>query len=67
MFLEIGRDTLATSYRAAFLLFAALVQHARRPRRVRRGKPASRRGEILNDLPDRISDIVIFVGVALAA
>ena len=24
----------------------------------------SRRGEILNDLPDRISDIVIFVGVA---
>ena len=25
---------------------------------------ASRRGEILNDLPDRISDIMIFVGVA---
>jgi phosphatidylglycerophosphate synthase len=25
---------------------------------------ASRRGEMLNDLPDRISDIVIFVGVA---
>jgi phosphatidylglycerophosphate synthase len=25
---------------------------------------ASRRGEILNDLPDRISDIAIFVGVA---
>jgi phosphatidylglycerophosphate synthase len=25
---------------------------------------ASRRGEILNDLPDRISDILIFVGVA---
>ena len=25
---------------------------------------ATRRGEILNDLPDRISDIVIFVGVA---
>jgi phosphatidylglycerophosphate synthase len=25
---------------------------------------ASRRGEILNDLPDRISDIIIFVGVA---
>jgi phosphatidylglycerophosphate synthase len=25
---------------------------------------ASRRGEILNDLPDRISDIVVFVGVA---
>ena len=25
---------------------------------------ASRRGEILNDLPDRISDIVIFIGVA---
>ena len=25
---------------------------------------ASRRGELLNDLPDRISDIVIFVGVA---
>jgi len=25
---------------------------------------ASRRGEILNDLPDRISDIVIFVGIA---
>jgi phosphatidylglycerophosphate synthase len=25
---------------------------------------ASRRGEILNDLPDRISDIVIFVGLA---
>ena len=25
---------------------------------------ASRRGEILNDLPDRVSDIVIFVGVA---
>ena len=27
-------------------------------------KKTSRRGEILNDLPDRISDIVIFVGVA---
>jgi phosphatidylglycerophosphate synthase len=25
---------------------------------------ASRRGEILNDLPDRVSDVVIFVGVA---
>jgi phosphatidylglycerophosphate synthase len=25
---------------------------------------ATRRGEILNDLPDRISDILIFVGVA---
>ena len=25
---------------------------------------ASRRGEILNDLPDRVSDIVIFVGLA---
>ena len=25
---------------------------------------ASRRGEILNDLPDRVSDIVIFVGVS---
>jgi phosphatidylglycerophosphate synthase len=25
---------------------------------------ASRRGEILNDLPDRISDIVIFAGIA---
>jgi len=25
---------------------------------------ASRRGEILNDLPDRISDVIIFVGVA---
>jgi phosphatidylglycerophosphate synthase len=25
---------------------------------------ASRRGEILNDLPDRISDVVIFAGVA---
>jgi phosphatidylglycerophosphate synthase len=25
---------------------------------------ASRRGEILNDLPDRLSDIIIFVGVA---
>ena len=24
---------------------------------------ASRRGEILNDLPDRVSDIIIFVGV----
>ena len=31
-----------------------------------RSRPAkpSRRGEILNDLPDRISDVVIFVGVA---
>ena len=28
------------------------------------GGTASRRGEILNDLPDRVSDIVIFVGVA---
>lgn len=28
------------------------------------GGQASRRGEILNELPDRISDIVIFVGVA---
>ena len=25
---------------------------------------ASRRGEILNDLPDRISDVVVFVGLA---
>ena len=25
---------------------------------------ASRRGEILNDLPDRISDVIIFVGAA---
>src|SRR2546430_13521184 len=25
---------------------------------------ASRRGEILNDLPDRISDVIIFIGVA---
>ena len=25
---------------------------------------ASRRGEILNDLPDRVSDVIIFVGVA---
>lgn len=25
---------------------------------------ASRRGEILNDLPDRVSDIIIFVGAA---
>jgi len=25
---------------------------------------ASRRGEILNDLPDRISDVIIFVGIA---
>jgi phosphatidylglycerophosphate synthase len=25
---------------------------------------ASRRGEILNDLPDRVSDIVIFIGIA---
>ena len=38
LFLEIGRETLATDYRAAFLLFAALVQHARRPGRVRGGK-----------------------------
>lgn len=28
------------------------------------GASASPRGEILNDLPDRVSDIVIFVGVA---
>jgi phosphatidylglycerophosphate synthase len=28
------------------------------------GGTASRRGEILNDLPDRISDVVIFVGAA---
>ena len=27
------------------------------------GGKASRRGEILNDLPDRVSDILIFVGV----
>ena len=38
LFLEIGRETLATHYRAVFLLFAALVQHARRPGRVRGGK-----------------------------
>ena len=25
---------------------------------------ASVRGEILNDLPDRVSDVIIFVGVA---
>ena len=28
------------------------------------GGKASRRGEILNDLPDRVSDVLIFVGVA---
>jgi phosphatidylglycerophosphate synthase len=28
------------------------------------GKTASKRGEILNDLPDRISDVIIFVSVA---
>ncbi|MHC4400682.1 MAG: CDP-alcohol phosphatidyltransferase family protein [Planctomycetota bacterium] len=28
------------------------------------GGTASRRGEILNDLPDRLSDVLIFVGVA---
>lgn len=28
------------------------------------GKTASRRGEIMNELPDRISDILIFAGVA---
>src|SRR5437773_2776233 len=38
LFLEIGRETLATDYRAAFLLFTALVQHARRPGRVRGGE-----------------------------
>ncbi len=27
-------------------------------------KKASRRGEILNDLPDRLSDVLVFVGVA---
>lgn len=27
-------------------------------------KQASRRGELLNDLPDRVSDVLIFVGVA---
>jgi phosphatidylglycerophosphate synthase len=28
------------------------------------GGKASRRGEIINDLPDRISDVIIFVGAA---
>jgi phosphatidylglycerophosphate synthase len=28
------------------------------------GNTASKRGEILNDLPDRISDVIIFAGVA---
>lgn len=28
------------------------------------GGKASRRGEIFNDLPDRVSDVIIFVGVA---
>src|SRR5262249_20127287 len=35
LFLEIGSDTLAAHHRAAFLLFAALVQHARWLGRVR--------------------------------
>ena len=35
LFLEIGSETLATHHRAAFLLFAALAQHARRSGRVR--------------------------------
>ncbi len=38
LFLEIGRKTLATHRRAAFLLFAALVQYAGRPGRVRGGE-----------------------------
>ena len=37
-FWKSGATTLATHYRAAFLLFAALVQHARRPGRVRGGE-----------------------------
>ena len=48
---------------AGFLLSAALVQHARWHGRARLGQ-ASLRGEILNDLPDRVSDVVIFAGVA---
>jgi phosphatidylglycerophosphate synthase len=28
---------------------------------------ASPRGEILNDLPDRVSDLLVFVGIAMAA
>ena len=38
LFLEIGSETLAAHHRAAFLLFAALVQHARWPGRVRGGE-----------------------------
>ena len=38
LFLGIGTETLATHYRAAFLLFAALAQHARRSGRIRGGE-----------------------------
>src|SRR6185503_13608007 len=38
LFLEIANDTLAAYHRAAFLLFAALVEHARWPGRVRGGE-----------------------------
>jgi len=41
LFLEIRGDALAAHCRAAFLLFAALVQHARRPGRVRGGQGES--------------------------
>jgi len=53
------------NHSAGVWLSPALVQHARCMVAIAAGK-ATARGEILNDLPDRISDIVIFVGVATA-
>ena len=54
---------VAADHCAAFLLPPALVQHARRHGGGCR-RQGEWRGEILNDLPDRVSDVLIFVGVA---
>src|SRR5437773_731859 len=55
--MQVAETTSSTELKTAGLdLFDGMVSMAV-------GK-ASGRGEILNDLPDRISDIIIFVGVA---
>ena len=64
MFLEIGTRHVGYSLSRRFFVICGSGSTCLTAwSRSRRGK-ASRRGEILNDLPDRISDIVIFVGVA---
>jgi len=63
LFLASGGASVVVNTGPCVLLFATLVQHAGRHGCARGGKSELAR-RILNDLPDRISDVLIFAGVA---